>query len=110
MEWLYGLLIGSTFTAVLMHLAHRGHKEERGRDTIESSTTLPADRFLLAQAEPSYKFDDLPKDCTCDWQENKRLCEEDGDWCRTMQDPECQRHRADDGWLLRYYANRPGGY
>jgi hypothetical protein len=135
MEWLYGLLIGSTFTAVLMHLAHRGHHSERARYEKEGYKVQPngiiepkvkepwPTRLPYVEAELAGKvtthlergntvdsLDDIPTDCTCDWQENKRLCEEEGDWCRTMQDPECPRHRADDGWLLRYYANRPGGY
>lgn len=119
MEWFYGLLIGATFTAILMHLAHRGHKEEREVVKTDATATLDFD-FPLPKPRDNVRADvaahlqrgvtvrsleDVPMDCTCDWQENKMICDKEGDWYRTMRDPQCPRHRADDEWLTSLPKN-----
>lgn len=119
MEWFYGLLIGSTFTAVLMHLAHRGHKEERevvkadgtilekGGFTYQAAIAEPTKEQLSRFAENVRadialgnrvdKLEEVPADCTCDWHGDQSFCEiEPHHWYRSLQDPDCPRHRTDD--------------
>lgn len=126
MEWLYGLLIGSSFTALLMHLAHRGHQSELGLDKkvlepkIKEPWYLPDTKEQFSKnvrADVAAHFakndvvdtlEDVPTDCTCDWHGDQRMCEEEPRvWYRTMKDEDCPRHRADDGWLrLQLYQER----
>ena len=109
MEWFYGLLIGSTFTAVLMHLAHRGHKEERevvkadgtilekGGFTYQAAIPEPAPTPLTQRSDIVDKLEDVPTDCLCDWHGDHRLCDaEPYAWHRSLQDPECPVHKYED--------------
>lgn len=127
MEWLYGLLAGSTFTAVLMHLAHRGHRAEKPRDDgykvrpngmIEPKVTEPWPTKAQVRQFPDNvrasvaahlergntvdSLDDVPTNCSCDWAGDHRFDEaEPRVWYRTMRDPKCDVHRSDDAWLER---------
>lgn len=130
MEWLYGLLIGSSFTALLMHLAHRGHKEEREFDgykvrpngmiepkikepwyipqpTKEEVRKFPENvradvATHLERRNTVGSLDDVPTNCSCDWAGDQTFCEaEPSNWYRTIRDPKCDAHGADDAWLER---------
>jgi len=131
MEWLYGLLIGSTFTALLMHLAHRGHQSEtrksdvpwedtwpyqnegykvRANGMIEPKVTAPwsAENHItgvlahLERGDSVGSLDDVPTNCSCDWAGDHRFDEaEPRVWYRTMKDPKCGVHKADDEWRRR---------
>jgi len=108
MDWLYGLLIGSSFTALLMHLAHRGHQSELGLDKkilepkIKEPWYLPdtkeqVQKFHVNTRDAVDRLDNTPPDCSCDWQGDQLMCEEEPRvWYRTLQDPECPVHAEPD--------------
>lgn len=114
MEWLYGLLIGSAFTATVMHLAHVGHLEylrkdwERKDREVQNIAKAELDKHRqgvaahLERGNTVDSLDDVPINCSCDWAGDQSFAEaEPRVWHRTMKDPKCDVHGTNDAWLDR---------
>lgn len=125
MEWLIGLLIGVAWGAGFSSFVHWAHEQEKAerlekadriakcqdKRIIEPKVKQP---WYVPAPEPQEvvaKFEDIPDSCICDWDGEQALCDaEPQHWYLGRKDPQCDVHRSNDAWLLRYYANRPGGY
>lgn len=115
MEWLYGLLAGSVFTALMMGIAHEGHLEKIKRDAEQASkdqvpeSTRSNVAAHLERGNAVRSLEDVPTNCSCDWEGDQNFCEaEPHMWYRTWFDEKCEVHSADDAWLRRYMGQYRG--
>lgn len=132
MEWFIGLLIGVVWGAGFTSFVHWAHERERvekatkaervasGQDKgykvrpngmiepkIKEPWYLPDTKEQIRQFHVNTtdvvdRLDNTPPDCSCDWQENKMICQKEGDWYRTRQDPECPVHKYGDACVRDY--------